>query len=86
MAAPRVPMHIVERVAHELVASGAKRTVVKLSCCHKTFETPVLGILWETQHRLLLLLKLLPGSIIQGPKCTVSAPTTTVLPVLNYLI
>lgn len=54
---------ILRFLACELVASEAKATVVSLACCRKSFEGPVLDALWETQDRLLPLLKSLPGGV-----------------------
>ena len=54
---------ILRIVALELVALGAKATAVALACCCKSFEDPALDALWETQHRLLPLLKSLPGDV-----------------------
>ena len=50
-------------IAHELVASGAKGSAVPLACCCKSFEAPVLDALWESQNRLLPLLKSFPVDI-----------------------
>ena len=64
------PMHpclcvdeIVRHIARELVASGGVATSVALACCCKALEDPVLDVLWETQKRLLPLLKSLPGDV-----------------------
>ena len=76
---------IVWLVTCELVTSGAEVTAVALACCCKSFEDPALDALWRTQDRLLPLLKSLPGDVWKGGRCTVSAPTTTVLPPFNYL-
>ena len=54
---------ILELVARELVASGAKRTAVSLACCCRNFEDPVLDQLWETQDRIIPLLKCLPQEV-----------------------
>ena len=54
---------IVRLLACDLAASGAKATAVALACCSKSFETPVLDMLWETQDRLTPLLKCLPQEI-----------------------
>jgi hypothetical protein len=72
-------------LAYELVASEAKASIVALACCCKSFEDPALDILWETQDRLLPLLKSLPGDVWKGDGCTVSASTTRVLFLLNHL-
>ena len=69
---------ILRLFAHELVASGAKRTAVALACCCKSLEDPVLDALWEGQYRLLPLLKSLPGDVWDEGGYAVSAPTTYV--------
>lgn len=51
---------ILRITAKELVASRVKGTAVALACCRRSFEDPVLDALWETQDRLLPLLKSLP--------------------------
>ena len=50
-------------IARELVAFDGQATSVALACCCKTLEDPVLDILWETQSRVLLLLKPLPRDV-----------------------
>ena len=77
---------IIRLIAGELVASEAKATAVSFACYCKTFEDPVLDTLWESQDRLLPLLKSLPGDIWSGHGCTVSTPIMRVLLSLNYLI
>jgi len=67
---------IVRLIAYELVGSRAKATAVALACCRKTFEDPVLDALWETQEKLLPLLKSLPGDVWNESGCTVSGSTT----------
>jgi hypothetical protein len=47
-------------LACELVGSELKATAVSLACCCRTFEDPVLNVLWETQDQLTPLLKCLP--------------------------
>jgi hypothetical protein len=76
---------ILRLLTHELVSSRAKATAVALACCRKSFEDPTLDVLWKTQERLLPLLKSLPRDIWDGDECTVSAPTTRILFLLNYL-
>jgi hypothetical protein len=78
---------ILRLLAYELVASEAKATAVALACCRKSFEDPALDVLWETQDRLPPLLKSLPRDVWNGDgyTVTVSAPTTRVLFLLNYL-
>ena len=64
---------IVRLIAHELVTSRGKQTAVSLACCCKIFEDPVLDTLWETQDRLLPLLKSFPGDVWNDDGCTVGA-------------
>lgn len=47
----------------ELVESGARATAVALASCCKSLEDPLLDTLWETQDRLLPLLKTFPGDV-----------------------
>ena len=54
---------ILELVVRELVASEAKGTAVSLACCCRNFEGPVLDQLWETQDRIIPLLKCLPQEV-----------------------
>jgi len=54
---------VLRLLACELVASGAKATAVSLARCCKGFEDPVLDALWETQERLLPLLKSFPVGV-----------------------
>jgi len=77
---------ILRLIASELVASKTRATTVALACCCKSFEDPVLDVLWETQCQLLSLLKSFPGDVWNGGKCTVSAPTTYVFSSLTYFI
>ena len=51
---------IIRLVACELVELEANGTVAALACCCKSFEEPVLDVLWETQVELTLLLECLP--------------------------
>ena len=75
---------IIRLIAFELVTSQAKATAVSFACNSKNFEDPVLDTLWETQDELLPLLKSLPIDIWLGrTKCTVSVPTTRILPFLT---
>ena len=73
---------IVRLIADELVASPLDATAVALACCCKNFEDPVLDALWTKQSQLLPLLKSFPGDVWNEGGCTVSAPTTLVLPSL----
>ena len=75
---------ILRFLACELVRSETKATAVALACCCKSFEDPALDALWETQDRLLPLLKSLPRDVWNS-EYTVSAPTTHVYFLLNYL-
>jgi len=54
---------VLRLLACELVASGAKATAVSLARCCKGFADPVLDALWETQERLLPLLKSFPTDV-----------------------
>jgi len=76
---------IIRLVASELVASKAKATAVALACCHKNFEEPVLDTLWETQERILPLLRSLPRDVWVTGK-HVCVPTIFVLSSFNSFI
>ena len=76
---------IVRLIACELVASGGRATAVALACCRKSFEDPVLRVLWGAQERLLPLLKTLPGDVWKMGGCTVSSPTPLIFRSFNYL-
>ena len=65
---------IVRLIAHELIASGGRGTAVGLACCCKSFEDPVLDVLWATQTKLLPLLGCFPGEVWNEGGCTVSTP------------
>ena len=67
---------IVRPIACKPVLSRAKTTTLSLTCCHKGFEDPVLDALWETQVKLLPLLKSLPVDVWNEGECTVSVPIT----------
>ena len=54
---------ILRLLACKLVESEAKTTAVSFACCCKDFEDPVLDALWESQDRLLPLLKSFPGDV-----------------------
>ena len=77
---------LVRLIAHELVTSGAKATIVALARCCKSFEDSVLDVLWETQGALLILLKSLPGDVWNEGGYIVSVPTTWFSLSLNRLI
>jgi len=63
---------ILRLIASKLVASKSGAAAVALACCRKSFEDPVLDVLWETQEKLLPLLKSLPGDVWSEGGCTVS--------------
>ena len=77
---------IARLIARELVTSETKATAVALACCRRSFEDPILDALWETQEKLLPLLKSLPGDVWSGDGCTVSSPTTHSFLSLNCLV
>ena len=70
---------IVRLIAYELVESGGNATAVGLACYRKSYEDPVLDVLWATQDQLLPLLKSFPGDVWNEGGCAVSVPTTSVL-------
>ena len=74
---------IIRLIACELAESNAEAAAVALACCRKNFEDPVLDVLWETQNRLLPLLKSLPGDVWNDGECTVSALTAPLSPFLD---
>ena len=57
---------ILNLLARELIDSGLKATAVLLACCCKTLEEQVLHVLWETQDRLIPLLKCFPQDVWEG--------------------
>jgi hypothetical protein len=54
---------ILHLLACELVESELEATAVSLACCCRTFEDPVLNVLWKTQEQLTPLLKCLPQEV-----------------------
>ena len=68
---------IVRLIACELVASEGKATAVALACCRKSFEDPVLDVLWVAQDKLLPLLKSFPEDVRTEGGRIVSVPTTS---------
>ena len=74
---------ILRPIAHELVASEGMGSAIALACCRKSFEEPVLDVLWVKQDRLLPLLKSFPGDVWDDEKCTVSPSTMCFLLLLN---
>lgn len=77
---------IVRLIAGELVASGGRATAVALARCCKSFEDPVLDVLWQTQERLFPLFKSFPEDIWDRSEENVSIPTTPILFLLKRLI
>ena len=71
---------IVRLIAGELVASKANSAAAALACCRKSFEDPVLDVLWETQERLFPLQKTLPGDVWSEVGCFVSRPNNAPFP------
>jgi len=69
---------ILRLIACELITSKGRAAAVALACCCKSFEDPVLDVLWETQNRLTPLLNSLPGGVRNKCRRAVSAPTTYV--------
>ena len=57
---------ILNLLARKLIESGLKATAVSLACCCRSFEESVLHVLWETQDRLIPLLKCLPQDVWEG--------------------
>ena len=87
------PMHpclrvdeIVRLVAHELVTSDEEVTTLALARCCKTLEELVLDVLWETQEKLLPLLKTLPGDIWDEGGYAVSVSMVEIFSSLNRSI
>ena len=67
---------ILRLLACELVASEAKATATALACCCKTFEDPVLDVLWEAQDQLTTLLKCLPQGVWEEEDESFVSPLT----------
>ena len=74
---------IVRLIACELVASGRKATAVRLACCCKNLEDPVLDTLWATQFDLSNLLECFPGGVWNEGEYTPSARLIYVRFLLN---
>ena len=75
---------ILRLVAYELVASEAEGTAAALARCCKTFEEPVLDVLWETQNQLTPLLKTFPRDVWEEHDgYFVSLLTASMCPALN---
>jgi hypothetical protein len=67
---------ILRSLAYKLVGSEANATVVALACCCKSFEDPALDALWETQDRLLPLLKIFPEDVWEEEDESFVSPLT----------
>ena len=67
---------IARLIVHNLVASSGEGSAVSLACCCKSFEDPVLDVLWAKQHFLLPLLRCFPGDVWEEGGCSVSTSTT----------
>ncbi|KAF9641953.1 hypothetical protein BDM02DRAFT_3264624 [Thelephora ganbajun] len=60
-----------ELVPPDIIGEAKGRaTAVALACCRRSFEDPVLDALWESQYRLVPLLKTLPEDVWNEGKCT----------------
>ena len=57
---------ILRHVASELVVYKGRASAVALACCCKSFEDPVLDVLWETQEGLIPLFGSLPRDVWNG--------------------
>jgi len=77
---------IVRRIARELVTPEARASAVALALCQKSFEDPVLDVLWETQERLLPLRKCFPEDVWNEVGSVVSRADNGLFPFLNHLI
>ena len=77
---------IIRHIVCELVQSKAKATAAALAFCRKSFEDPVLDVLWESQDGLLPLLKSLPGDVWNEGGYTVSTLITHIFSFLNRSI
>ena len=87
------PMHaclnvdeILRLIVCELIESEAKASAAALACCRKSFEDPVLDVLWEAQDGPLPLLKSFPADVWSEGGYTVSAPVAHILSSLNCFI
>lgn len=77
---------ILRLITYKLVGASEWKAIVALARCNKAFEDPVLDVLWEAQHRLIPLLKILPGNI-WGPGYKVSVAAVILdLSLPNYSI
>lgn len=74
---------ILRLIACKLAASTGQAATIALARCCKSFEDPALDALWETQDRLIPLLKSLPGDVWDGDTCTVSTTSTRIFLFLN---
>ena len=76
---------ILRHFASELVASKGKASAVTLACCCKSFEDPVLDVLWETQEWLAPLFKTFPKYVWYDEERAVGTPTILILCLLERL-
>ena len=67
---------IVRLITQKLVASKGKGSAVALACCCKSFEDPVLDVLWVEQVKLSPLLKTFPRDVWNEGGFTVSTLAT----------
>lgn len=76
---------ILRLIARELIESESNATAVSLACCCRSFEDPVLDVLWEMQYRLTPLLKCLPQEVWKEENGTFVSPAMMfdVLPIFN---
>ena len=74
---------ILRPIAREVVASGWKETAVALACCCKSFEDPVLDVLWETQDGLAPLLETLPQDVWEPGGYSVCFPAIDPFPIFS---
>jgi len=77
---------ILRLLACELVTSKAMATAVALACCCKSLEDPALDAIWETQRRLIPLLKCFPQDVWEGDGSFVSSLIVVNFLALNRLV
>ena len=79
---------ILRLLARALVSSDAKAAAVALACCCKTFEEPVLDVLWEMQNQLIPLLECFPQDAWEEKDGRFVSPSTALILIstLNYTI
>ena len=71
---------IVRLITCGLIDAEEYATTVALACCNKTFEDPVLDVLWESQYQLIPLLNTLPWDIWGPGSYQVSVATMMLAP------